>query len=435
MLKHGSVSSCYVTSHRALCSDIGFLLRSRYFGRDIYSALSGTNQQGANVPVGLIATDVGGTPDQHWSSQDALDKCKGDNPWQWDANFTDSVLWNAMVVPVLRTVHSGVIWCESTHFSSLNCSFHSHTSCQSRLCLLSRHPDEFTADQGENNAGNPRRYNCSFPAMINDWRTKWSIYTDGATDAEFPFGWAQLNSCGLADAYENPLFHPKHSGCGICAPECNASCLGTLHEWGDVPQGGNIDNGFPCLRHAQSNTLSLPRTFQAVIIDTPVASGSIHSPFKQPCGRRLARGALAMAYGMPELNAVNPVVESVTLSTDKIFVTVDGLGKPGTGMGTLTATIGVEAFEVLGICGNATAPACWHSAPIVSYNATSITLTNLPAAPTAVRFLWYLAPYGVTPARAPVYIGGLPPMPEGTPPLPSEFTNEQLPLGPFILPL
>jgi hypothetical protein len=102
---------------REVRSDVTVMLL-RYFGRDIYSALSGTGPRGSNIPVGLIATDVGGTPDQHWSSQDALDKCKGDNPWQWDANFTDSVLWNAMVVPLLRTVHSGVIWCESSLCSS-----------------------------------------------------------------------------------------------------------------------------------------------------------------------------------------------------------------------------------------------------------------------------------------------------------------------------
>ena len=31
--------------------------------------------------------------------------------------------------------------------------------------------------------------------------------------------------------------------------------------------------GFTGIRYAQTNTLSLPKTFQAVIIDTPVASG------------------------------------------------------------------------------------------------------------------------------------------------------------------
>jgi hypothetical protein len=267
--------------------------------------------------------------------------------------------------------------------------------------------------------------------MINDWRAKWADYTDGATRKDFPFGWGQLNSCGKPDAYKNPLFDAKHTNCGICAPQCNVSCLGELHEWGDVVQGGEIDNGFPCLRYAQSNALSLPKTFQAVIIDTPVASGSIHSPFKQPCGRRLARGGLAVAYNMKELHTVNPVVDSVKLRGDSIVVTVGGLRKPE-GLGVLTATTGAEGFEVLGNCGNTSAPVCWQSAPIVSHTTTTITLSNLPANPTAIRFMWYLAPYGVTPAQAPVYVGNLAPMPSGVPPLPGEFANEQLPLGPFL---
>jgi sialate O-acetylesterase len=102
-----------------------------FFGRDVYAKLS------PKVPVGLIETNVGGTPDQHWSSPDALQQCKGHgNSWDWPDNFTDSVLWNGefinkdrahlsvhftvtrtlcflhegMVVPLLRTVHSGAIW-------------------------------------------------------------------------------------------------------------------------------------------------------------------------------------------------------------------------------------------------------------------------------------------------------------------------------------
>jgi sialate O-acetylesterase len=76
-----------------------------FFGRDMYAALT------PKVPVGLIETNVGGTPDQHWSSPDALQQCKGHgNSWDWPDNFTDSVLWNGMVVPLLRTVHSGAVW-------------------------------------------------------------------------------------------------------------------------------------------------------------------------------------------------------------------------------------------------------------------------------------------------------------------------------------
>jgi sialate O-acetylesterase len=52
--------------------------------RDLYDALGGS------VPQGLISTNWGGTPIQHWSSPDALKTCNGG---------TDSTLWNAMVVP------------------------------------------------------------------------------------------------------------------------------------------------------------------------------------------------------------------------------------------------------------------------------------------------------------------------------------------------
>lgn len=47
---------------------------------------------------------------------------------------------------------------------------------------------------GEANAGAPDMYKCRFPAMINDWRTKFNLGTGGQTDASFPFGFVQVNS-------------------------------------------------------------------------------------------------------------------------------------------------------------------------------------------------------------------------------------------------
>jgi len=190
--------------------------------------------------------------------------------------------------------------------------------------------------QGENNAAEPRRYSCSFPAMIEDWRAKWHALTDNATARHFPFGWAPLQCAGLSapqptvqcaspcdqaqlnsdgtgrQDYTNRTFNPPHppANCGRgCAPACSGECLGAAaarrfcrppegpprrmsrdvsgtrrvgryHEWGDY------GNGFTGLRYAQSAALRVRNTFQAVIIDTPVASGSIHSPFKQPVGLR-----------------------------------------------------------------------------------------------------------------------------------------------------
>ena len=65
---------------------------------------------------------------------------------------------------------------------------------------LSRYQLWNGADQGEADAAHPeveaglRGYNCSFPAMIADWREQWHAGTDGETDAAFPFGFVQLNS-------------------------------------------------------------------------------------------------------------------------------------------------------------------------------------------------------------------------------------------------
>lgn len=313
---------------------------------------------------------------------------------------------------------------------------HTHSNLAVRPC----------ACEGENNANNPRNYNCSFPAMVADWRRKWHNYTDGATDAEFPFGWAQINSDGTYGAgYRNasspggilnPAQPPSNCGQG-CAPECNTTCLGAFHEWGDYLQG------FTGIRYAQANALrSLPNTFQALIIDTPVASGSIHSPFKQPVGRRLARGALAVAYGMASANAVYPVVEGVSLSADErtLVVKVGGLGSQG-----MEVAVGAAAFEVLGVCDPQPDPGtcldnatclCWTSTPIASATASTVTVGGLPAVPQAVRYLWYICPYAINgellrPFAAPVYaladpIPNVRPIPGGA---------DTLPLGPFVLPL
>merc|ERR1712216_490724 len=114
--------------------------------------------------------------------------------------------------------------------------------------------------------------------MIEDWRSKWFEGTDGATDKEFPFGWSQLNSDG----------HPRNWSIGST----------TKNIPGIEDPTGEWAHGFPSIRKAQFETLNLPNTFQAVILDTPVASGSVHSPYKQSAGARLLRGALNVAYSV-----------------------------------------------------------------------------------------------------------------------------------------
>ena len=67
-----------------------------------------------------------------------------------------SALWNAMVYPFLNMTIYGAIWYEGGA-DALN-----------------------------------KNYNCTFPAMIDDWRAKWYASTDMKTEKLFPFGFVQV---------------------------------------------------------------------------------------------------------------------------------------------------------------------------------------------------------------------------------------------------
>lgn len=45
---------------------------------------------------------------------------------------------------------------------------------------------------GESNAGHSVDYNCSFSAMIDDWRKKFHEHSLAQTDDMFPFGFVQV---------------------------------------------------------------------------------------------------------------------------------------------------------------------------------------------------------------------------------------------------
>jgi len=113
-----------------------------FFGRETYKALGG------KVPIGLVASNWGGTPVEAWSSPDALAKCDDVSA---PALFDDlgaglagpsgrSVLYNGMIAPLLPMRFAGEIWY-----------------------------------QGESNAGDPPNYACRFPAMIADYRAKFEL--------------------------------------------------------------------------------------------------------------------------------------------------------------------------------------------------------------------------------------------------------------------
>ena len=163
---------------------------------------------------------------------------------EYGPNAYPSLLYNAMVNPLVGLSMRGVIWY-----------------------------------QGENNTNRAKEYYDLFPAMINDWRKKWG--------KDFPFYWVQL--ANYMDAVEVP----------------------SESLWAQV-------------REAQTQTLSLPHTGQAVIIDIGEAK-DIHPKNKQEVGRRLALHALHNDYGFSDVVCESPMPKIVRRVQDKIVVQFDNV--------------------------------------------------------------------------------------------------------------
>ena len=161
--------------------------------------------------------------------------------------------WYSMIAPLLRTPIFGAIW------------YQGETDTQPGGCSQDR----------------SRRYNCTFPAMVRDWRDKFSQASLNATAADFPFGVVQLAPWG---AVSDP-----DDGCGQGE---RSSCQVAQLRWSQTASTGTLlDNA------------AIPRSFMAVTTDLADFSspyGSIHPRHKIAVGARLAVGARAVAYGEVE---------------------------------------------------------------------------------------------------------------------------------------
>jgi sialate O-acetylesterase len=108
-----------------------------------------------HTPVGLISSCWSGSMIQPWMSPDALQACPNARAKGDGAPFADGQYYNAMISPLLRFQFAAILW-----------------------------------HQGEENSGNAREYACFFPALINDWRTKFG-------SPALPFVFVQLQVCWL----------------------------------------------------------------------------------------------------------------------------------------------------------------------------------------------------------------------------------------------
>ena len=187
--------------------------------------------------------------------------------------------------------------------------------------------------QGESNASRAHQYRTLFPLMIQDWRGRW--------ERDFPFLWVQLANFKAAQPEPGPS------------------------DWAE-------------LREAQSLTLSLPHTAEAVIIDIGEA-GDIHPRNKQDVGYRLALGALKVAYGQ-DLVFSGPRYRSHRVLGDRIELTFDHVGS---GMVARDRYGYLKGFAIAG----ADREFHWAQARITGPTTIEVSCPDVKA-PVSVRYGW-----------------------------------------------
>jgi sialate O-acetylesterase len=306
-----------------------------FFGRDL--------QKARNVPVGLIATNWGGTVCEAWASKGALEadpglkylagqfdatvkaydsvkaKAKYEDDlekWKKDAEAakaagknpparpqmplpgginqnSPTALYNGMIFPIQRFPIKGAIWY-----------------------------------QGESNAGRAAEYRTLFPAMIQDWRKQWG--------SEFPFLAVQL------------------------AP---------------YKAEGSDKVSYAELRDAQYfATKKLPKVGLAVITDVG-EENDIHPQQKEPVGGRLALAARGIAYG-EKVEYSGPVYKSMRVDGDKVALTfdhADGLVAKGSELNGFT------------VCGE---DKTFHPAKAEIKGDAVVVSSEKVIKPVAVRYGW-----------------------------------------------
>lgn len=198
--------------------------------------------------------------------------------------------------------------------------------------------------QGENNANNLSdavMYKQLFPLMIKDWRSNWE-------EGDFPFLFVQIAN-----------FHP---------PAITPS-----------------EGLWPWVREGQLKALSLPKTGMAVITDLGEAN-NIHPKNKQDVALRLSLIARRVAYG-ENLVFSGPIFKAMKKDGNKIRLSFSNTG------GGLTTGIAQQdtALKGFGIAG-ADQQFVWAKA-LVKGNEVIVSADGITD-PVAVRYNWADNPPG-----------------------------------------
>lgn len=193
--------------------------------------------------------------------------------------------------------------------------------------------------QGESNIGRAEQHRTLFPALIRNWRKKWSL-------GDFPFLFVQL-----------PNFNE--------------------------PQREPSDGGWARFRETQTSALTMPNTGMAVTIDIGEWN-DIHPVNKKDVGYRLALAAQRVAYAEKDVVYSGPIYRSMKVKGNKVILSFNHTG------GGLVAK-GADTLQYFAIAGP-DKKFVWATAGIK--NRKVIVSSDKVPHPVAVRYAWADDPEG-----------------------------------------
>jgi sialate O-acetylesterase len=316
------------------------------FARELHLAL--------DVPVGIVNSTWGGTPVEAWMSTNALksDPAFAVVPTRWTKQVADFEIaktayeeknrtWQAAqtaaeargekLAEAAPVAPKAPVWQPSSLYNGMITP------------LLPYALRGAIWYQGESNASRAEEYHALFSAMIQGWRSDFG-------QGDFPFYWTQLASFRA----------------------------------GNGPATAPDGTDWAALREAQTQTLALPATGQAVIIDVGDFS-DIHPKAKLPVARRLARLALHRNYGFASLADSGPVFAGLeTIPGDAAVNRQAALRVSFTpaDRGLRQPDAAVAGFEVAG------EDHVFHPAVARIEKGTVLVSSPEVPAPVAVRYAW-----------------------------------------------
>ncbi len=307
-----------------------------YFGRTLQGAL--------DVPIGLIDTPWGGSSAEAWVPRDVLEQYSEFSPYleEWKtrlADYTD----DSFQQEVREWKQKVEEWKSNGKQGRKPREPHDPRYDRHRPANIYNgvaHPiigygiRGFIWYQGESNSSRHQTYRQLMTVLIKTYRDQWGV-------GEFPFYWVQL-----AD-YREPQLHQDNSTWAF-------------------------------LREAQSQTLDVPHTGQAVIIDSG-ETNDIHPRDKYTVASRLSRWALANDYGF-DMNYRSPSFASMKIEDSRVVLKFSNVSADGLRC--------YDSQEVIGFV-MAGADQVFHpaAAEITANNEITLTCPEV-SKPVAVRYGW-----------------------------------------------